>query len=788
MFEAVAEIGRTAVDVLALPVLAWTAVALVAEAALRMTRASAALALPVRGSVLAALPLAVLAPLVLSALAPEAAVAVASFAPEVAWLPGVSVGGPAPEVVAAGPDAFDVLAGLAAGLAALLAAVRLAQFGGAVVRARATRHALPAADAAARAAVETARQRLGVARPVTAAQAPSGAAPFTLGWRRPLVALPPDLDADAREVAAVHEVAHVRNSDYAWHAAQRAVGAAFAAHPLVGVLARGLDLDRERAADAAVLAACPGRRRAYADLLFSYAALPAPPLALGAVGGSSVLKSRIDAMSAPLSPSHTRRLGWTGRVAGLALAIAIAVASAATAPPAATAAPSDVPARVVEGQVTDADTGLPLVGANVAVVGTAVGAATDTEGRYRVDVPAGDQTLRVTFVGYAPTVLTLTDGRSQVDVALTTGRAAAPDTTEVFEVVDQQPVLIGGIEGLQASIVYPERAKRAGVEGQVVVQFVVTPQGTVRDAGVVRAPDAMLSRAALDAVRELRFEPGRQRGEAVAVRFAVPVTFRLPEGTERPAREPSADPDRPDVFMVVEEMPQIVGGLEALQSRLVYPQAAKDAGVEGMVVVQFLVNETGGVEEALVMRSPDEALSAAALDAVRGLTFTPGRQRGEAVKVRFAVPVTFRLPAGDGVDRGEYRLDGSRRDRPATERPARDRSGYRLDGSRIDGTTVRFTGVDVARLSPGSRQAFENTMRSMPEILSTRGAEPGTAVVQYLVDDRGRVINQEVTRGSGTLASMAAFLVGTLESAENARPGPGGTWSGTFRLIYTGEG
>ncbi|WP_412062048.1 TonB family protein [Rubrivirga sp. IMCC45206] len=788
MLEALAEIGRAAVDALALPVLAWTVVALVAEATLRLTRASAALALPVRGSVLAALPVAVLAPLALSALAPRAAVAVAAFAPEVAWLPGVTVGAPAPDIAAAGPDALDVLAGVAAALAALLACIRLAQFGTAVARARATRRALPAADADARAAVETARQRLGVERPVAAAQAPAGAAPFTLGWRRPLVALPADLDADAREVAAVHEVAHVRNADYAWHAAQRALAAAFAAHPMVSVLARGLDLDRERAADAAVLAACPGRRRAYADLLFSYAALPAPPLALGAVGGSSALKSRIDAMSAPLSPSRTRRLGWTGRVAGLALAVAIAVASAATAPPAATAAPSDAPARLVTGQVTAADTGLPLVGANVAVVGTAVGAATDEDGRYQVDVPAGAQTLRVTFAGYAPVEVRLAADQTEANVTLSTGRAGAA-APEVFEVAEVQPVLIGGLEGLQARVTYPDLAKRAGIQGQVVVQFIVTPEGTVRDAQAIRSPHEMLGRAALEAVRELRFEPGRQRGQAVAVRFAVPVTFRLPEGEGAPPEPRSrTDAARPDVFVVVEEMPRIVGGLEALQARLVYPQAAKDAGIQGTVIVQFLVNETGGVEETQVMRSPDEALSAAALDAVRGLAFTPGRQRGEAVKVRFAVPVTFRLPAGDGVDRGEYRLDGSRRDRPATERPARDRAGYRLDGSRIDGLTVRVTGVDVAQLSPDSRRAFENTLAGMPTLLADRDTEPGTAAMRYTVDDRGRVTSHEVTRGSGTLVHMAAFLVGTLELTENARPGPGGTWSGTFQLIYTGEG
>ena len=58
---------------------------------------------------------------------------------------------------------------------------------------------------------------------------------------------------------------------------------------------------------------------------------------------------------------------------------------------------------------------------------------------------------------------------------------------------------------------------------------------------------------------------------------------------------------------------------------------------------QFLVQKDGAIPDASVLRSPDERLLAAALDAVRQMTFTPGEQRGRTVVVRFAVPVTFRL-------------------------------------------------------------------------------------------------------------------------------------------------
>ncbi|WP_412067148.1 energy transducer TonB [Rubrivirga sp. IMCC43871] len=102
-----------------------------------------------------------------------------------------------------------------------------------------------------------------------------------------------------------------------------------------------------------------------------------------------------------------------------------------------------------------------------------------------------------------------------------------PTEPEIFEVAEVQPVLQGGIEDLQRRVEYPEFARRAGIEGQVVVQFVVDERGNVVDPVAVRSPNELLSEAAIKAVRESRFTPGQQRGRPVKVRFAVPVTFRL---------------------------------------------------------------------------------------------------------------------------------------------------------------------------------------------------------------------------------------------------------------------
>ena len=105
--------------------------------------------------------------------------------------------------------------------------------------------------------------------------------------------------------------------------------------------------------------------------------------------------------------------------------------------------------------------------------------------------------------------------------------APEDDPDRVFVLVQQEPVLIGGVAALQSAAEYPEAARRAGIEGRVIVQFVVDERGNVVTPAVVRSPHDLLSQAALDAVERVSFEPGQQRGRPVKVQFTVPVTFRL---------------------------------------------------------------------------------------------------------------------------------------------------------------------------------------------------------------------------------------------------------------------
>lgn len=98
---------------------------------------------------------------------------------------------------------------------------------------------------------------------------------------------------------------------------------------------------------------------------------------------------------------------------------------------------------------------------------------------------------------------------------------------EFFVAVEEMPEPIGGIQGIQQKIIYPEIAKRAGVQGRVYVKAFVDESGTVKKAEVIKGIGAGCDEAAIDAVLKTRFKPGKQRGKPVRVQVSIPILFKL---------------------------------------------------------------------------------------------------------------------------------------------------------------------------------------------------------------------------------------------------------------------
>lgn len=136
-------------------------------------------------------------------------------------------------------------------------------------------------------------------------------------------------------------------------------------------------------------------------------------------------------------------------------------------------------------------------------------------------------------------------------------------------------------------------------------------------------------------VEESTIQSNEDKGEAVEIKY-VPEVVEEEEVEEQ------------QIFQVVEEMPEFPGGmaecLKFLAKNIKYPPIAQENGVQGRVIVQFVVNQDGSIVDPVVVRSVDPYLDKEALRVIQMMPkWKPGKQRGKAVRVKYTVPVTFKL-------------------------------------------------------------------------------------------------------------------------------------------------
>ena len=252
-------------------------------------------------------------------------------------------------------------------------------------------------------------------------------------------------------------------------------------------------------------------------------------------------------------------------------------------------------------------------------------------------------------------------------------KSATVNDSVVFEVVEEMPDFPGGqsalMEYLAKNIKYPATAHENGKQGRVIVSFVVKKDGSISDTKVVRGVDPYLDKEAERVITAMpNWKPGKQRGQAVNVRFTVPVTFRL-SGPEpaKPAETPEAiaiekfeevivtgygpkedTPNNEPTFKVVDEMPKFPGGQEGLMRYLAknikYPVMAQQNKEQGKVLVQIIIGKDGNVSNIKILEGASAWLDAEAIRVVRGMPkWEPGKQNGQAVAVEYTFPITFRL-------------------------------------------------------------------------------------------------------------------------------------------------
>ena len=253
-----------------------------------------------------------------------------------------------------------------------------------------------------------------------------------------------------------------------------------------------------------------------------------------------------------------------------------------------------------------------------------------------------------------------------------------PDSV-VFEVVEEMPEFPGGMKALteyiHKNVKYPAEAHAKGVQGRVIVCFVVKKDGSIADIKTVRSVDPYLDKEAIRIIAAMpKWKPGKQRGKAVNVRFTVPVMFRL-ASPEPPKAEEIKQSDLEEVvvvgygskgdstpdavvgiktdnaettFKVVETMPKFPGGTKGLMQYLArsikYPVTAQEKKQQGRVIIQMVIGKDGSISNVKVLRSVSPALDTEAMRVVSNMPkWEPGLQRGQAVAVEYTLPIVFRL-------------------------------------------------------------------------------------------------------------------------------------------------
>jgi TonB family protein len=244
------------------------------------------------------------------------------------------------------------------------------------------------------------------------------------------------------------------------------------------------------------------------------------------------------------------------------------------------------------------------------------------------------------------------------------------DTTNaVYEVVEIQPSPPGGMAGwnkyLMENLRYPTIAQRKGIEGTVIVAFVVNTDGTTTDIEILRSVGGGCDEEVIRIVKgSPKWTPGMQRGTPVRTRMRLPLRFML--GGTDPSRDSTevslnAVPLPPAMdgqdssqegaalfFDVVDTPPSPVGGFEAwsrhLSENLTYPTSARMKGIQGTVLVSFIVNTDGTIEGIELVQGIGGGCDEEAIRIIKSSpSWTPGMIKGKAVRTRMKIPISFKL-------------------------------------------------------------------------------------------------------------------------------------------------
>ena len=236
---------------------------------------------------------------------------------------------------------------------------------------------------------------------------------------------------------------------------------------------------------------------------------------------------------------------------------------------------------------------------------------------------------------------------------------------------DKRPAPEGGMDAwnsfLAQNLKMPPQARELGVDDVVYAHFIIDKAGKITSPSILRAlgmglDDEVLRLLTLPKIP--KWTPAEKDGQPVSTVMTVPVKFQTDHLAAAQPFFPVKSAPAPvvhngnEIFDVVERMPEPPGGMNGwndyLIDNLTYPQAAKEANIEGTVYVAFIVDKEGNLANPEIVRGIGGSADEEAIRLINSSPkWTPGFQRETPVTVRMRVPIRFKLtettPASDNT-------------------------------------------------------------------------------------------------------------------------------------------
>jgi len=452
---------------------------------------------------------------------------------------------------------------------------------------------------------------------------PTAGSPSTFGIFSPRVVLPArfaGLTSAHQEGALLHELIHVRRHDVAAALAEEIFTALFWFHPWIWVIRRRIRMAREQVVDMRVLA-LTGNRTEYVRCLIEMSGhdlIPHLSHAGTAMVRSNELRARVDAIFQEVRMSRSRFVAVSAVMA--------------------------------------------------AVVGTAAWIASTQAPLYATAVQSAPSSVAHDQVGLVPAAPTVAEMVTVQPTVVPTGTNSA--TFRILKPAAQAAPQQGAPGQFRRLIKvaysdYPSDALDKQISGTVKITIVVNPAGDVTVADVTSGPPELRS-SAFKAAMGLKYSPG-----ADTARINIAVEYRLdPQGwgvrvIQEDGTLVSAQAALAQKLQAVRvavgqlDSPAVpagavrVGGAIAPPKKTkdappIYPPEAKEAGVQGVVIMEATIDEAGNVSDVKVLRSIP-LLDQAAIDAVKQWQYTPTLMNGVAIPVLMTVTVNFTLRADPNV-------------------------------------------------------------------------------------------------------------------------------------------